>query len=73
MYNKEGTSFKVTNVCGPKEIFSSTFFRNWIFTPLHLYNKLMDPDSRQIRKEASTALAAVMKKYLGEKVMRVVR
>ena len=67
MYNKERTSFEVTNVCGPKAIFSSTLFRNLIFTPVHLYNKLMDPDLRQIRTEASTALAVVMRKVLGEK------
>jgi hypothetical protein len=67
MYNKEGTLFGVTNVCGPKAIFSSTFFWNLIFTTVHLYNKLMDPNSRQFRTEASTALAVVMRKFLGEK------
>lgn len=67
MYNKEYTSFDMTNVCGPKAIFPSIFFKNLIFTPVHLYNKLMDPDSRQTRIEASTVLAVVMRKGLGEK------
>jgi len=43
----------VTNVCGPKAIISNAFFRNLIFTPVYLCNKLTDPDSRQIRIEAT--------------------
>jgi len=48
MYNKEHNFFDVTIAYGPKAIISSTFFRNLIFTPVYLYNKLMDPGSRQI-------------------------
>jgi hypothetical protein len=33
MYSKERISLDVTNVCEPKAIISSTFFRNVIFTP----------------------------------------
>jgi hypothetical protein len=66
MYNKERVSLDVMRVCKPKGIISCTFFKNLIFTARHLTKKLMYPDSRQIRIEASTALPVVMRNVLGE-------
>jgi hypothetical protein len=49
-------------VCEPKGIISRTFLKNLISSAIHIAKKLTDPDSGQIRKEASTALPVVTRK-----------